>query len=224
MPWQAKAAAKRASVLAKIPPEWRLSEADLDRASKQRDLTGAFIEQFLTVEEIAIISQASVSLVAQIREGKYSAVQVTRAFCKTAAIAHQIVSEFDSSTSILRADDWQNPCLHEIFFDQALDRAKELDEYFATHGTTTGPLHGLPISLKDQFHVKGNDTTMGYVGWIGTYEGRQDPSLVHNVNSQVVSELLGLGAVLYCKVCPGSSMTAADANVLVRRVLLRRCW
>ncbi len=64
-----------------------------------------------------------------------------------------------------------------------------------------GPLHGLPVSLKDQFHVKGNDTTMGYVGWIGTYEGDRDPSKVHHVQSQIVKELLSLGAVLYCKVC-----------------------
>ncbi|KAF4993498.1 hypothetical protein FGRMN_6427 [Fusarium graminum] len=27
-----------------------------------------------------------------------------------------------------------------------------------------GPLHGIPISVKDQFHVKGVDTTLGYVG------------------------------------------------------------
>jgi hypothetical protein len=29
----------------------------------------------------------------------------------------------------------------------------------------------LYISLEDQFHVKGVDTTMGYIGWINTYEG-----------------------------------------------------
>jgi amidase len=95
----------------------------------------------------------------------------------------------------------QNNCLHEIFFDQALQRAKELDGHFATHGMTLGPLHGLPISLKDQLHVKGNATSMGYVGWIDTHEGNPDPKLVHNVNSQIVSELLSLGAILYCKVC-----------------------
>lgn len=71
---------------------------------------------------------------------------------------------------------------------------------FKTQGATLGPLHGLPISIKDQFHVSGSDTTMGYVGWIGTYEGRQDKSLVHKVNSQIVIELVDLGAVLYCKV------------------------
>ena len=36
----------------------------------------------------------------------------------------------------------------------ALARAKELDEYYAKHGKPSGPLHGLPISLKDQLRVK----------------------------------------------------------------------
>lgn len=62
-----------------------------------------------------------------------------------------------------------------------------------------GPLHGLPISLKDQFHVKGVDTTMGYVGWIGSNLGIKDPSQAHKIESQITSELLSLGAVLYCK-------------------------
>ena len=95
----------------------------------------------------------------------------------------------------------KNNCLHEIMFGQALSRAKELDEYFLKHKKTMGPLHGLPISLKDQFHVKDTDTTMGYVGWVGTYEGSKDLKKVHKVESQVVKELLSLGAVLYCKVC-----------------------
>lgn len=85
-------------------------------------------------------------------------------------------------------------------FDSALQTARYLDQYFKDHGTVKGPLHGLPISLKDQFHVKGYDTSMGYVGWIDTYEGDKDPAKVHQVNSQLVSELLSLGAVLYCKV------------------------
>jgi Asp-tRNA(Asn)/Glu-tRNA(Gln) amidotransferase A subunit family amidase len=36
----------------------------------------------------------------------------------------------------------------------ALKRAKELDEIFEKTGKTVGPLHGLPISLKDQFRIK----------------------------------------------------------------------
>jgi Asp-tRNA(Asn)/Glu-tRNA(Gln) amidotransferase A subunit family amidase len=91
-------------------------------------------------------------------------------------------------------------CLHEIFFEEALSRAEKLDRYLDEHGRTVGALHGLPVSLKDQFHVKGVDTTMGYIGWIGTYEGHSDPDKVHKVESQVVSELYLEGAVPYCKV------------------------
>jgi len=37
-----------------------------------------------------------------------------------------------------------------MFFDQALERAKECDDYLAKNGKPMGPLHGLPISLKVQ--------------------------------------------------------------------------
>ena len=100
------------------------------------------------------MSQDTVSLVDAIKEGKLTAVEVATSFCKTAAVAHQI-----------------NNCLHEIFFDQALERAKELDAYYVKNGKIVGPLHGLPLSLKYQFHVKGVDTAIGYVGWIGSNMG-----------------------------------------------------
>ena len=80
-----------------------------------------------------------------------------------------------------------------------MKRAEELDAHYLKTGETVGPLHGLPVSLKDQFHVKGNDTTMGYVEWIDTYEGDKDKSLVHQVDSQIVSELLKQSAILFCK-------------------------
>ena len=35
-----------------------------------------------------------------------------------------------------------------MFFDIALERAQELDDYYSKYGKTVGPLHGLPISLK----------------------------------------------------------------------------
>lgn len=49
-------------------------------------------------------------------------------------------------------------------FDDALQRAKELDEHYASHGKTVGPLHGVVMTLKDQFDVQSFDTTLGYVG------------------------------------------------------------
>lgn len=52
-------------------------------------------------------------------------------------------------------------CLTEIFVERALARAAALDAYLKDTGKTIGPLHGLPISLKDQVCLKGLETTMG---------------------------------------------------------------
>jgi amidase len=58
-------------------------------------------------------------------------------------------------------------CSNEIFFVLALQHAIELDEFYIQTGKTVGSLHGLPISLKDQFRVKGVETSMGYIAWLG---------------------------------------------------------
>ncbi|KAI1009060.1 hypothetical protein LB504_001961 [Fusarium proliferatum] len=179
--WEARAAVKRAATLDKIPSEWRLSSEDLEHAHSQRDITGSLIERFLDDETASITSLKTVEILNTVSEQELTTMKVVRAFCQRAAVAHQI-----------------NNCLHEVFFDQAFERARYLDDYFTKHGKTLGPLHGLPISLKDQFHVKGVDTTMGYVGWIGGNLGI-DPEKSHTVESQIVTELLSLGAVLYCK-------------------------
>ena len=52
-------------------------------------------------------------------------------------------------------------CITEIFVDRALARAAELDDYLKRTGKVVGPLHGLPVSLKDQLCVKGLENTMG---------------------------------------------------------------
>ncbi|KAK3947235.1 amidase signature domain-containing protein, partial [Pseudoneurospora amorphoporcata] len=161
IPWEARAAKKREDTLAKIPVEWRLSSADLELASKQRDLTGPFIERFLEPEVVDIVKTDSVPLVNDIRAADQNK---------------------------------KNNCLLEIFFDAAIKRAEELDEYLRVNGKPVGPLHGLPISLKDQCHVKGVDTTMGYVGWIGGNLGITDPTKTHQVESRITKELLACGA------------------------------
>jgi amidase len=120
----------------------------------------------------------------------------------------------------LTANAWQTNCLHEIFFPTALARAKELDAYYSTHGRTMGPLHGLPISLKDQFHVKGVDTTMGYVGWKGTNGGDTREGVLHQIESQMTKEFLALGAVLYVKTSvPQTLLLGESVNNLIGKTL-----
>lgn len=108
--WKVSAATKRADTLNKIPPQWRLGPADLAAAQKQRDLTGPFIQQFLNADEVSIISRDSVAIVEDIKKGRLTAVQVTTAFCKTAAIAHQIVSYPGFGLSCYIPLNWLNRC------------------------------------------------------------------------------------------------------------------
>jgi amidase len=106
--------------------------------------------------------------------------------------------------------------LHEILFDAAIEQAKELDAYFKKHGRPLGPLHGLPVSLKDQFHIKGVDTSMGYVGWVGTFQGIKDDPRRGMFESELVRELRELGAVLHCKTSvPTSLMIGETINNLI---------
>lgn len=90
--WEAKAKAKVAETNSKIPHEWRLSQPSLDKAKQIKKLSGAFIESFLSDEELSITRDDSTLLVAKVKTGEYTALQVAQAFCKTAAVAHQIVS------------------------------------------------------------------------------------------------------------------------------------
>jgi len=203
IPWQDQAAEKVARTAAKIPSKWRISLEDRDRARKARNLTGPFIHSFLSEDETEIVRLDSVTLVQRIASSSLSSLEVANAYCKTAAIAHQI-----------------NNCLHEIFFEEALAHAADLDRYLSEHGKPFGVLHGLPVSLKDQFYVKGVDTTMGYVGWIDTFEGNRDPKKVHNVESQVVEELCSVGAILYCKTSlPQTLMCGETINNLIGQTL-----
>jgi amidase len=105
---------------------------------------------------------------------------------------------------------FQVNCLHEIFFDAAIENAKQQDEYYAKHKAPIGPLHGLPVSLKDTFHVKGVETTMGYIGWINTFEGNRNDPRSGQEESELVRELRVLGAVLYCKTSVPSTLMAGE--------------
>jgi amidase len=80
--------------------------------------------------------------------------------------------------------------LTETLFDDALEQARELDAYYTKEGKTKGPFHGVPISLKDQFNVKGCDTTLGYTS--KAFKPAKDDAVL-------VKILKKLGAVIICK-------------------------
>ena len=75
-------------------------------------------------------------------------------------------------------------------FEAAVARSKELDDYYAEHKKPLGPLHGLPISLKDTCNVEGVPTSLGYVGQVDRIAKR---------DSSLVEILKAAGAVVFTK-------------------------
>ncbi|KAI6754709.1 hypothetical protein HG530_012461 [Fusarium avenaceum] len=97
-------------------------------------------------------------------------------------------------------------CLTEICFDDAIDQAKQLDDFQRENSRLIGPLHGVPMSVKDQFNIKGLDTTLGYVANAFAPADR-DAALVHTLKK--------LGAVIISKTnLPQSIMWCETDNPL----------
>lgn len=97
------------------------------------------------------ITRAKVAeITSRIEAGEWTASQVLEAFMSRAVYAQQ-----------------RSNCVTEVMFEQARQRAKELDVEFSKTGKLKGPLHGVPMSFKDQFDFVGVDSTVGYSQWVG---------------------------------------------------------
>ncbi|KAI9164179.1 amidase signature domain-containing protein [Paramyrothecium foliicola] len=192
-------AAKQAERAARIPEEWRLPTATLADLSETSEVSAFSLletHQWLNEDERRLTENFTAQeLCLEISSGKVTALEVCRAFCHRAAIAQQLIN-----------------CATEIMFEEALLRAQELDNYFAKEGKVVGPLHGLPISVKDTFNIKGQATTVGLVSFL------KNP--VAAENSPLIDILLEKGAVLYIKTnIPQTLMTLDSINNVFGRTL-----
>lgn len=89
--WRVHAEAKVADTLSKIPDEWRLKQDVIKDAKNRRQLAGDFMLHLLDRDTVRCISHDSKEIVDLIGKKIYTSLQVAQAFCKTAAVAHQIV-------------------------------------------------------------------------------------------------------------------------------------
>jgi amidase len=87
--WQDVALKKRTSLADAIPQEWRLKTLPSSGGSVMSVPKDSGI---LTADELAITESLASELVERLATGKLSSVAVTTAFCKRAALAHQVVS------------------------------------------------------------------------------------------------------------------------------------
>ncbi|PTU23917.1 hypothetical protein P175DRAFT_0505686 [Aspergillus ochraceoroseus IBT 24754] len=183
--WKPIVLQKREAQLQSIPAAWHLPKSTITSPDTSTLDTirscGILSTQELQWTEMKDVPE----LMRLLTSRAVSSVQMTTAFCKRAAVAQQLTG-----------------CLTEIFFDRALERAKKLDEELERTGKATGPLHGLPVSVKDRFNVEGFDTTVGWVGLVGKPAGS---------SSSVVRLLESMGAVLYVKTNIPQSLMMSDS-------------
>jgi len=99
--WQQIAAEKRQAEDDKIPREWILGPSVIAEAKTRPSLTRPpFIESLLDAETCRITLMDATDLLQQIGSGDLTAVKVVTAFCRRAAIVHQLVSTcLDLTTS-----------------------------------------------------------------------------------------------------------------------------
>ncbi|CAG8425163.1 unnamed protein product [Penicillium salamii] len=184
--WNRLAECKRQAQNDSIPKEWRLPP---DHPIPGNPYEYLKTSGLLTPEEVHITEHTEAKiLVHRMISHQLTAEEVVTAFCKRAALAQQLIK-----------------CCTEMFFDNAIEQARSLDRHFETTGRPVGPLHGLPISLKDVFDVEGQDTTWGWVSLIGKPAHRNCP---------LVEILISQGAVPYVKTNVSQSLMVRSNTFL----------
>lgn len=88
--WQAVALRRKNEITDSIPGEWVLPPHILQSSGK-RPLDLVKTCGLLSEREITIVYSNAVDLLEKMRKREYTAVEVTTAFCKASAVAHQAV-------------------------------------------------------------------------------------------------------------------------------------
>ncbi|KAG7666196.1 uncharacterized protein J8A68_000269 [[Candida] subhashii] len=187
--WLPKVEAYRKAREASIPKDLKV-ELPKDRSELIQEqfnpLAYLYDAKLLTPEEFAITDSSGVELVNKMSKGELTAVQVFNAFAKRAVICNQFTN-----------------CAMEFFLEEGLKQAEARDQYFKENGKIVGPLHGLPISLKEHIAYKGRITNAGYVSLL------DNVSEEHAVTPKILEKL---GAVFYVRTNQPQTLMHLDGN------------
>ncbi|CAM9020820.1 unnamed protein product [Wickerhamomyces anomalus] len=147
--------------------------------------------KLLTPKELEITNYTAKELISKQLQNELTAVEIYNAFAKRGAIAHIFTN-----------------CAMELFFDEGLQRAKALDQYRETHnGELMGPLHGIPISLKELMKYGGKVTTAGYVCYLDNLISKAPRD--ESISIQILRKL---GAVFYMRTSQPQSVMHLDTD------------
>ncbi|KAH6683380.1 fatty-acid amide hydrolase [Halenospora varia] len=147
--WETKAQIARDILARSIKTEWLLPLEKLPGKNRLNVVSIAQESGVMTTREITITETDATGLVESMAAGEWTAEEVLIAFAKKATIGHQLLN-----------------FATEFMIDDALEDAKKLDEHFRRTGKVVGPLHGVPISVKEMVHFKNRICHTAYVAWI----------------------------------------------------------
>lgn len=175
---------------ASIPQDLLIPSSELSKLPQ--DLTTVpKTHAHFTDSERQIITSPVRTILSNIQTRIWTSEIVTRAFLKSAAVAQQLTN-----------------CLTYLLYDSAVARARELDQHLERTGKLVGPLHGLPVSLKDCFITPPTPSALGLTSWA-------NESTEFVPESVLVGMLHDRGAVVHAKtnVPVGMMMMETDNNV-----------
>jgi len=200
--WQQAANERREQIESAIPAAWVLPPGAL---SFKNSMMLPHTTGIMTKKELKITECRAVDLLELMRSKSYSAVEVTTAFCKRAAIAHQAVSSCPCViTQPKKADPVsQTNCIAHIMFSEAIIQARELDKYLEATGNLQGPLHGLPISVKEHIFLRGTPATSGLVAWKDN---------ISEEDALIVKIFREAGAVFHVKTTNPQTLMSLETN------------
>ncbi|ODV60304.1 putative amidase [Ascoidea rubescens DSM 1968] len=129
--------------ISKLPPPELLDSTNFNSLK--------FLEEsnLLSEKELKLTNLPAYKIVELIADGELTSTEITKAYLKRCVIGNYLLNY---------------AC--DFLIDQALETAKELDEYYLKTGKTVGPLHGLPMSVKEHYGYKDRITHAGFVSLI----------------------------------------------------------
>ncbi|KAF2639078.1 amidase [Massarina eburnea CBS 473.64] len=182
-PWQevAKEAQDyRDSTIAELSPSAPSLPPNLPK-----DVT-AIADEILHGNTVSITSLPPDEILKLLSTGQLTAVDVTNAYLRRAAVAQRLVN-----------------CITELLPSRAVKQAEELDAYYREHQRPMGPLHGLPISVKEHIGFKGLRCSTGYVS---QYDR------IPNEDAHVLQILQEAGAVFHCRTTEPQTMMHLETD------------
>ncbi|KDR65722.1 hypothetical protein GALMADRAFT_260127 [Galerina marginata CBS 339.88] len=168
---------------------WPFSASNAAIVNEKRDQRAqalADIPQDISPIQSEYLKATASEIVSHIQKGEWTASQVLEAYIRRAAFAHA-----------------KTNCLTEVMLGPARQRAIELDAEFASTNRLKGPLHGVPISIKEQFEIAGVDTSVGFSQWVNK------PAVK---NADIINHLLDAGAIIYVKTNIPQTMFAFECS------------